>query len=211
MSEYKNLFKALSEFHHKNITLQKTAVGITGNREYSYTPLDSVLEAIREPLRGCGLGYLQTPMEGGKFQTIIFHIESGEHLAFKMDLPCRNVNDPREYGQSITYCRRYQIVPILGLIAETDTDAAPSPDTKESQAEVSRILRAVCAFTDLGKCRTWIVDTTRNTKLEGAFLEQAKRGMKAQFELLREKNNEASGREPSNGVGEDNEGFQGGG
>ena len=149
MSEHKELFKALSEFHNKNVTVQKTAEGQIGNRRYSYTPLDVILAEIREPLRECGLCFLQTPIEGGKFSTSIFHVETGDSLTFVMDLPCRNISDPQEFGQAITYCRRYHLVSILGLIAETDTDGAPSPDTKESQAEVSRILRAVCAFTDL--------------------------------------------------------------
>ncbi len=63
------------------------------------------------------------PMSGNMLVTKLIHVESKEELT--SELPLGNPEKSQDLGSRITYLRRYQIVSMLGLTIEDDTDARP--------------------------------------------------------------------------------------
>jgi hypothetical protein len=114
------LAKAQAEFgpitRDKKVIV-KTKTG--GQYEFSYAPLDQILNTVRAPLAKNGLTVVQLIDTDG-LVTMLLH-ESGASLRGQTPLP--DTSDIQGFGSAITYLRRYAIQALLGIAAEEDDDA----------------------------------------------------------------------------------------
>lgn len=122
----------------KTVVVQKKT---GGSYSFKYAPLDSILNAVRQPLAANGLVIVQL-LDDGALVTSLIH-ESGAILSGRVDLP--NTTDIQGLGSAITYLRRYAIQGMLGIAAEDDDDGnrasgnkvqeepAPPPSVEESE------------------------------------------------------------------------------
>jgi hypothetical protein len=110
------------------------AAGKEYSYNYKYADLDSLVNAIREPLAASGLAHSQIIFPGPANSTVdllftfLFH-KSGQWLRSVYELPKkgtmlgkRQVTD-QIYGGSITYGRRYSLSALTGVASEEDDDA----------------------------------------------------------------------------------------
>jgi len=112
-----------------------------------YATLDSVVTALRLPLSKNGLSYVQLPYNAAGrvgVRTMLMH-NSGEWISSTFELmPVKN--DPQSLGSTLTYCRRYTLMAIVGIAPEDDDgnggsapDKKPTYDKKaNAQAEFER-------------------------------------------------------------------------
>ena len=118
------LTKALCKFHREVGTIHKNASAQYGK----FADLANVLSTVIPPLANNGLVLTQTfePSEG--FEPILITTlrhESGETIESRMPMVInKGRNVLHDTGAAITYLRRYQIVSLLGLLADVDTDGA---------------------------------------------------------------------------------------
>lgn len=129
----KNIYKALADFHDEMGTITKDA-----NNPFfksKYAPLETILPAIKEPLKKAGLVFTQIPTGICKLKTIIVHTESGESIDGEYEMtPAKN--DPQGQASTLTYMRRYALTSMLGLNCDEDDDAnIGSKPTKSDEVE----------------------------------------------------------------------------
>ena len=137
-----NLSKALAEFRKEakqptrsKIVEVKTRTG--GSYNYSYTPLEKVVEVIDKIAGKHGLSYLQeafTDDNGSPaIVTRLMH-SSGEWIETRPMILASNNNDAQSQGSAITYARRYQLSALFGIAAEDDDDGDKAVKHKKSGA-----------------------------------------------------------------------------
>jgi hypothetical protein len=145
----KNLFKSLAAFQQEVPVIHKATQGYG----YSYADLPKIFEVINPLLKKHGLGFTQTlhTKDGVNYiATMVFHIESGEHIESLVAIPyvqLKGMNDFQSFGSGVTYYRRYALSSTLGLVTDKDTDASgeqvkklPAIDEKRFQAAIKSIL-----------------------------------------------------------------------
>lgn len=123
----KNIAKSLAKFHDLMGTVTKDASNPFFKSKYA--PLESILPAIKEPLKDSGLVFIQMPSFLGEgdvnrvpaLRTILIDVESGENIDETFPLVLAK-QDPQGVGSAITYMRRYAIVSMLGLNCDEDDD-----------------------------------------------------------------------------------------
>jgi hypothetical protein len=129
------LAKAQTDFptvtRDKTVTVQ-TKTG--GSYSFKYAPLDSILNAVRQPLAANGLVIVQL-LDDGALVTSLIH-ESGAILSGRIDLP--GTTDIQGLGSAITYLRRYAIQGMLGIAAEDDDDGNRAAGNKTTQRPVGQ-------------------------------------------------------------------------
>ncbi len=123
-----------------------------GNFSYSYADLPGVLEAITKPLSEQGLALVQGchTRENGAvvLSTKLIH-SSGQWMESSMPINA-NIEDIKQLGMQITYCRRYAITAVVGICADDDNEecldtnttkpAKPQTVSKEQVAELKSLL-----------------------------------------------------------------------
>lgn len=117
----KNLFKSLANFQQEVPTILKATKGFG----YNYADLPAIFDIINPLLKKHGLGFTQL-IDNKDLTTILFHVESGETLESKTNIPqvvLKGMNDYQAFGSGITYYRRYTLASMLGLVTDKDTDA----------------------------------------------------------------------------------------
>lgn len=135
----KQIYKALAEFQQEVPVILKDTKGYG----YSYADLPTIFEVINPLLKKHNLGFYQA-VTGSSIKTVIFHVESGETIESKTDMPFdslvyedvttpkgtksvikgfEGMNKAQAIGSLITYFRRYAMSSILGLVTDKDTDA----------------------------------------------------------------------------------------
>lgn len=118
----KNLYKSLANFQQEVPTIHKATQGFG----YTYADLTAIYKVINPLMKKNGLGFTQL-LQDNKMVTIVFHIESGETIESKTDIPMnvqlKGMNDFQVMGSAITYLRRYSLSSVLGLVTDKDTDA----------------------------------------------------------------------------------------
>ena len=123
-----NIYTALAAFQQEVPVIHKGTQGYG----YSYADLASILEVINPLLAKHGLGFTQ-PLDGKSVKTILFHIESGDTIESTIEIPqeveLAKMNQFQVLGSAITYLRRYALASILGLVTDSDTDAAGEQTT----------------------------------------------------------------------------------
>ena len=152
----KHLFKSLAEFQQEVPTIHKATQGYG----YTYADLPKIFEVINPLLKKHGLGFTQL-IHGTDLITIIFHVESGETLESKTNIPqnvaLKGMNDFQVLGSAITYLRRYALSSALGLVTDKDTDAGGEQvkteaknETKKVAIDDKRLAKAIKAISDGG-------------------------------------------------------------
>lgn len=115
----KNIAKSLSKFHELMGNVAKDADNPFFRSKYA--PLDSILPAIKGPLKEAGLVFTQVPIGICKLKTTIIDVESGEFIEGEFEMtPAKN--DPQGQAATITYMRRYALTAMLGLNCDEDDD-----------------------------------------------------------------------------------------
>ena len=98
-----------------------------------YADLNSVWEAVAEPLHNNGLAVTQLVGEyvdgTQSLESVLIH-ESGEWISCKSSIPLAK-KDPHGAGSGITYLRRYNLASITGCLSELDDDANAAADPKK--------------------------------------------------------------------------------
>ena len=125
----KNIAKSLAKFHDLMGNVAKDA-----NNPFfksKYAPLETILPAIKGPLKEAGLVFFQAPTWIGDnspaLATTLIDIESGEKIETVSPIILAK-QDPQGQGSAITYMRRYALVAMLGLNCDEDDDGnAASP------------------------------------------------------------------------------------
>ena len=130
----KNLFKSLANFQQEVPVIIKNSQGYG----YQFADLPKIFEVINPLLKKHGLGFTQL-IEEQSIITVLFHVESGERLDSKTDIPqgvtLKGMNDFQVLGSAITYIRRYALSSALGLVTDSDPDAngVKEKPTQQSQ------------------------------------------------------------------------------
>ena len=124
-----SIYKCLSKFHEEVGKVSKDSK----NPHYKskYADIDTVLDAIREPLKKAGLCFTQLPQQGG-LKTVISTIDGDSSIEGFCEYNLSK-NDMQGLGSAITYARRYSLVSMLGLEAEDDDGnkaVQPKPQPK---------------------------------------------------------------------------------
>ena len=100
-----------------------------------YADLNSVLEAVSEPLHNNNISILQptVSIDGKNYvKTILLH-ESGETLESFTEILYKNQNDAQAQGSGITYARRYGLQSLCGVGAEDDDgNIASKPNQQQN-------------------------------------------------------------------------------
>jgi len=119
----KHLFKALADFQQEVPVIHRSTQGYG----YTYADLPRIFEVINPLLKKHGLAFTQL-INGTQIATCLFHIESGESIESKIDIPqgviLKGMNEFQVLGSAITYLRRYSLSSMLGLVTDKDTDAS---------------------------------------------------------------------------------------
>lgn len=119
-----SLAAALVEFQSKVPAIPKNKVAKIPTKSgpgysYNYADLSDIWDAIRAPLKECGLAVTQGLSPGG-LTTKIWHT-SGETYEERVEFDTTN-RTPQEAGSVITYYRRYALTAMLGISTEEDDD-----------------------------------------------------------------------------------------
>lgn len=112
------LAKGLGEFQSTVSAVKKD--GENPHFKSTYATLDSILAAIREPMKKAKLSFAQLPIGDDLLVTILMH-ESGEFFQSTIRMHPRD-NSPQSLGSAITYMRRYALSAILGIATDEDDD-----------------------------------------------------------------------------------------
>jgi ERF superfamily len=109
-----------------------------GSYSYKYADISDVLAAVRPILAKHHLAVIQRTKyaDGGRLLllTELKHV-SGDVELSEVELKA-DPSNPQQFGGSITYLRRYELVTLLGIAAEEDTDAQhvdPAPASSYGQ------------------------------------------------------------------------------
>ena len=123
------------------LTAQKEMNGAKKNAQNphfksDYPTLESVLDAVKEPLNNAGVVIMQ-PMElrgeAWSVVTRLIHAESGEVIESAMPVVAKDMSDPEKWGSAITYARRYTLQALVSLPAtDDDGNAGAEPPRKQA-------------------------------------------------------------------------------
>lgn len=99
-----------------------------------YVPLENVVEAIDNAIKGTGLAYMQLPFStdnGVGVKTIV--MTKDEKIESDLVLPSKKV-DAQAYGSVITYARRYALSAFFGITSDEDDDGNEATQQTSGQA-----------------------------------------------------------------------------
>lgn len=103
-----------------------------------YATLDTVIDAIDQPLHDNDLTYVQlirTEAEKSVLVTQLIYAPTGEAIESVYPILCIEDKNPQKFGGSITYARRYSLMALLGLAPEDDDgNSASTPSTRPASA-----------------------------------------------------------------------------
>jgi hypothetical protein len=148
--EIKELAEALSKFQKEVKPVKKDS-----NNPFfksKYASLDSIWDAIREPLTRNGLAIAQATGSDGPtifLETILMHT-SGEWIRGKLPLMLSK-EDAQGMGSAITYARRYALSALVGVVSDEDNDGnntepdkGKKAESKPASSELAQLFRKAC-------------------------------------------------------------------
>ena len=109
------------------------------NYSYTYADLSDIWDAIRKPLKDCGLAvtqFLKSNETTDFVRTTIWH-ENGESVSEDFALPTAG-KTPQEVGSVITYYKRYALGAALGISTEEDDDGNAGNKKPEPVAKTAK-------------------------------------------------------------------------
>ena len=117
----------------------------SGQYEYAYADLASILEAVRRPLADNGLAIIQRMgiydnVDGSSYAGLLLVTEvlhtSGARIS--STYPLTKHDRPQETGSEITYARRYALSALLGIASEEDDDGAAAQNASPARRGAPR-------------------------------------------------------------------------
>lgn len=125
---YAALAKAQAAFQPivKNREVQITMKS-GGKFKFRYADIDEITAKTRPALAANGLSILQPiqsdPATGATWiDTMLTHSDGGV-ITSRVDIkPAASYSDPKEFGATVTYVRRYAVTALLGVAADDDLD-----------------------------------------------------------------------------------------
>jgi len=146
MSEKISIYAALSKFHEEVGKITKDSTN--PHFKSKYADIDTVLDAIRLPLKKAGLCFTQLPMQGG-MKTIISTIDGESSIESFVEYVLDKQN-MQGLGSAMTYARRYALVSMLGLEAEDDDgNNASKPKQEAPKQQPKELPKATILFNKL--------------------------------------------------------------
>ena len=146
----KEFAKALGDFQQEVPAIIKNTKGYG----YTYADLTQILHVINPLMKKHNLAFTQM-VDGTSLVTVIMHTESGETFESKMDIPqgvqLKGMNDFQVLGSAITYCRRYQLSAMLGIVSDTDIDAAGEQISQSKPPLVAERFKAAVEAIEKGE------------------------------------------------------------
>lgn len=126
------LNKELAAAQLKFEALKKDSTGQEGNLKFQYVQLPDVLNMVRPLLNERGI-YLSQPIEKGDdgVLRLTTRIQLEDEFMQSDGIPLPATSPGKELGKIITYARRIDLMPFLGIVGEEDEDA---PDLKPTPA-----------------------------------------------------------------------------
>jgi len=125
-----SIYKSLAAFQQECPVIHKATKGYG----YSYSDLPTIFKVINPLLKENGLGFTQL-IDGGSIVTTLFHIETGQTITSRTDIPndvtLKGMNDFQVLGSAVTYIRRYALSSMLGIVTDKDTDASGEQQPKK--------------------------------------------------------------------------------
>ncbi len=165
-------FKAIRKNREVTITMKSG-----GKFKFRYADIDEINVATREALTSEGLSLVQ-PVRGDssngahRIETILMH-GSGGTLTSSIDIkPPAAYADPKEFGATVTYLRRYALSALLGLAADDDLDENGQPTTGQGAEPDDATVKRVNALTES------LVKEVKGQKTEDDALAVWRRGSK---------------------------------
>lgn len=99
-----------------------------------YADLQTVVEALKEPLKKAGLTYMfridQNQLDGARLLDVVLFITDGNEGTIAASFPVVNMADAQKIGQGITYAKRYLLTTVFNVIAEEDDDGNSASNAK---------------------------------------------------------------------------------
>ncbi len=109
---------------------------VRGRADYTYVPLDDLLQSVRPLLAAHGLAVSQPVVVDGDrvcLRTILLHT-CGERLESTFPLPWSG--GAQERGSELTYARRYSLEAVLGVApSEEDDDGRAAQEERTQRVE----------------------------------------------------------------------------
>jgi len=134
-------FDALARFQSEMPTIQKKkkVYSKSGAHRYSYAPLESIIEQVKEPLKNNGFSYTLKSSQNKSTNELTVICEAhhfcGHTEKTEVTVPVGNaeyMSPVQEIGAATTYAKRYSFCNAFGIMTgDEDTDAnvdAPSKD-----------------------------------------------------------------------------------
>jgi hypothetical protein len=123
-----------------------------GEYEYSYTPLDTIVERVGPPLLAeNGLVWMTFPRRSANGELVLryrlSHAATGEVLEDEIPLMLEH-QDAQGLGSAITYARRYALCAVLNIVGDADDDGqlAGASRPRELRGEATDKQRAAIRY-----------------------------------------------------------------
>ena len=109
-----------------------------------YAPLETVIDAVKEPLNNNGIFYLQKVYlaEGGQCVETEFHGHGGVVKAGRVYVPA-DKQTPQGYGSALTYAKRYSLITACGLPSEDDDGNSTNSSSSSSDPSKSSYVESI--------------------------------------------------------------------
>lgn len=146
-----NIYAALMAAQAEFRPALKSATNPHFNKKYA--DLESVLDAVEEPLRKQGVLITSRTIvstEGSWcLETVVHHVESATELSFVVPL-LNTKGDMQGLGSAITYARRYGLMSVCGISPEDDdgNKAVEKPNDPHAAKARQLLPRLLDALTD---------------------------------------------------------------
>lgn len=122
LAKAQGAFKAITKNREVMITMKSG-----GKYKFRYADLEEITACTRPALSANGLSLIQPvqsdPATGATWvETTLMHADGGR-ITSRIDIkPAATYADPKEFGATVTYIRRYGISSLLGVAADDDLD-----------------------------------------------------------------------------------------
>lgn len=172
------IFTALSKFHEEVGKIKKSSTN--PHFKNKYADVNTVLDAIREPLKNAGLCFVQLPQQGG-LKTILATTEGDEQIESFLEYELSK-KDMQGLGSAITYARRYALVSMLGLEAEDDDgNEASKPREIKSLNSRENVLEIESLISQSGTDRTKFLQYFKVDSIEQLPYDKAIQALQAKL------------------------------